>query len=156
MIPISTRDLVERRVAVQLLPEEPAGLRHLPDLVGDVHGEPDRAALLGERARDRLLDPPGRVRGELEAELVVELLDRADEPEVALLDEIEERHVGARVVACDRHDEAQVALDELALRGLVALVLAARELPLLGRSQEAAVADLADVELQRVVGARPG
>ena len=85
------RDLVERRVAVQLLAERPARALHAAHLVGDVDGQPDRAALLGERARDRLPDPPGRVGRELEAERVVELLDRADQAEVALLDQVEQR-----------------------------------------------------------------
>ena len=61
------RDLLERRIAVELLAEQPACLRDLANLVGDVDREADRAALLCERARDRLLDPPRRVRGELEA-----------------------------------------------------------------------------------------
>ena len=150
------RDLLERRVAVELLAEQPPSLRDLADLVGDVDGEADRATLLGERARDRLLDPPRRVRRELEAHRVVELLDRADEAEVPLLDEVEERHVGSCVVARDRHDEPEVRLDQLALRRLVAQVLAARELALLRRREQAPVADLTDVQLQRVVGGRSG
>ena len=68
---------------------------------------------------------------------VVELLDRADEPEVALLDEVEQRARPARVVARDRHHEPQVRLDQLPLRGLVAGVLAARELALLRRREQA-------------------
>ena len=81
---------------------------HAPHLLGDVHRQADRAALVGERARDRLADPPRRVRRELVAQLVVELLDRADQAEVALLDQVEQRHAGLRVVARDRHDEPQV------------------------------------------------
>src|SRR5581483_2621859 len=88
----------------------------------------------------------------LVTELVVELLDRAHESEVPLLDEVEEWHVGARVVAGDRHDEAEVRLDQLPLRILVAGVLAARELALLFPCQERAGADLANVELERIGG----
>ena len=51
----------------------------------------------------------------------------------------------------DRHDEPEVRLDELALRRRVALVLAPRELALLGRGEQSPVADLAHVQLQRVV-----
>ena len=36
-------------------------------LLGDVHRQPDRPALVGERARDRLADPPRRVGRELVA-----------------------------------------------------------------------------------------
>ena len=144
------RDLLDRRVPVELLRELAARALRAAHLLGDVDGKADRAALVGERARDRLADPPRRVRRELEAELVVELLDRPDEAHVPFLDQIQERHAGLRVVAGDRHHEAQVALDQALLGGLVAEVLAPGELALLGRGQQAAVADLADVELERV------
>ena len=147
-------ELGDRRLAVQLLREHAAGAHQAAHLVGDVDGQADDPALVGERARDRLPDPPGRVGRELEAHLVVELLDGADEPEVALLDQVEERHAGLRVVPGDRHHEPEVALDQAALGGLVAHVLPPGELALLGRGQEPAVADLADVELERVLGGR--
>src|SRR4051794_7609786 len=70
-------DLRQRRLAIELLREDPAGAHHLAHLLGDVNRQPDRPALVGERARDRLADPPGRVGRKLVAERVVELLDRA-------------------------------------------------------------------------------
>ena len=112
----------------------------------------DRPALVDERTGYRLANPPRRVRRELEAELVVELLDGAHEAEVPLLDEVEERHIGAPVVAGDGHDEAEVRLDQAHPRGVVAGVLAARELPLLFARQQRPGADLADVGLERVCG----
>jgi hypothetical protein len=62
-----------------------------------VHGKADRSALIAESACDGLADPPGGVRGELEALAPVELLDGADESEIALLDEIEEVEAAAGV-----------------------------------------------------------
>ena len=144
-------DLVGGRVAVELLREDAAAAHDAAHLLGDVHGQADRPALLGERPGDRLADPPRRVRRELEAHRVVELLDRADQAEVALLDQVEQRHAGLRVVARDRHHEPEVRLDQLALGRLVALVLAPCELALLGGGQQAAVADLAHVELERIL-----
>ena len=125
-----------------------------PHLLGDVDRQADRPALVGERPRDRLADPPGRIGRELVAELVVELLDRPDQAEVPLLDQVEQRDAGLRVVARDRHHEPEVRLDQLSLCGLVALVLAARELALLLRREQAPVADLADVELEGIGGLR--
>jgi hypothetical protein len=55
-----------------------------------VDGHPDRPRLIGEGAVDSLADPPGRVRRELVAAPPVELLDRADQAERALLDQVEE------------------------------------------------------------------
>ena len=82
-------DLVRKRVAVELLGEDAAGAHDATHLVDDVHRESDRAPLVGNRARDGLADPPRRVRGELVAHLVVELLHRPDEAEVAFLDQVE-------------------------------------------------------------------
>ena len=145
-------DLRDRRVAVQLLRELPPGAHHAPRLLRHVDGQANDAPLVGERAGDGLPDPPGRVGRELVAHRVVELLDRADQAEVALLDQVEQRHAGLRVVARDRHHESEVRLDQLPLGGLVAEILAAGELALLRRRQEPAVADLADVELERILG----
>jgi hypothetical protein len=121
-------------------------------LVGDVHGQPDRPSLIGERARDRLPDPPGRVRRQLVPEPVVELLDGTDEAEVPLLDQVEQRDVGLRVVAGDRHHEPQVRLDQPPLRLFVALVLAPGELALLLAREQRTAADLPHVELERIRG----
>ncbi len=123
-----------------------------PNLFGDVDGQADRAALVGERTGDCLANPPGRVGRKLEAKAVVELLDGADQAEVALLDQVEQRNAGIREVAGDRHDQPQVRLDQTSFGRLVAHVLAARELSLLAWSQQPAVADLADVQLQRIGG----
>ena len=79
-----------------------------------MHRNADGAGLVGDGTGDRLADPPRRVRRELEALRVVELLDRTDQPEVALLDEVEQRHPATDVALGDRHDEAQVGLGELA------------------------------------------
>src|SRR5215207_11180975 len=57
-------ELFGRRVTVELLGEDPAGAQHAARLLRNVDGEPDRAALVGERAGHGLADPPGRVRRE--------------------------------------------------------------------------------------------
>ena len=49
---------------------------------------------------------------------VVELLDGADEAEVALLDEVEERHAAAHVALGDGDHQAQVGLDQLRLAAM--------------------------------------
>src|SRR5579859_6455887 len=84
----------------------------------DVDGDADGAGLVSQRPAHRLADPPGRVRGELVAARVVELLHRADQAEVALLHQVQDRHAAADVALGDRYDEAEVRLDQLALGGL--------------------------------------
>jgi hypothetical protein len=67
---------------------------------------------------------------------------------------VQERHPRLGVVPRDRHHETEVRLDEALLGLLIASVLELGERALLRRRQQAAVADLADVELQRIL--RPG
>ena len=75
----------------------------------------------------RLADPPRRVRRELVAPLVVELVDGPHEADVAFLDEVQELQAAVRVLLRDRHDEAQVRLDQRRL-GLIRDALAAQDL----------------------------
>ena len=77
--------------------------------------EPDRAGLIGDRPCDCLADPPVRVRRELVAARVVELLDRAYQPDVPLLDEVEQaecRSAARDISSSDADDKAQVGRDE--------------------------------------------
>jgi len=60
--------------------------------IDHVHGEPDLTALVGERAADvawRI--PPARIGREPESAAIVVALDRLEQAEVALLDQIRER-----------------------------------------------------------------
>src|SRR5262245_30519972 len=84
-------DLLGARLAAELGDELALGTADLVELLDHVHGDADRARLVGERTRDRLPDPPRRVGRELEALAVVELLRRSDEAQRPLLDEVEER-----------------------------------------------------------------
>ncbi len=56
------------------------------------------------------------IGGELEASLVVELLDRPDQADVALLQEVEETDPAADVLLGDRDDQAQVRRRQLLAR----------------------------------------
>src|SRR5687768_12399950 len=82
------RDLLERRLAAELRPEDSLRLVELLQPLDDVHRHTDRPRLVREGSRDRLPDPPGRVGRELEAAAPVELLDCADQTERALLDQV--------------------------------------------------------------------
>ena len=90
------RDLLVRRVALQLLGELAADADELVDRLDHVHRHADRAGLVGDAAGDRLPDPPRRVGRELVAAAPVELLDGAHQAEVALLDQVEEQHARGR------------------------------------------------------------
>ena len=76
-------DLLGGRVATQVLEKLALHADELVDGLDHVHGNTDGTGLVGDSTRDGLTDPPCGVRGELKALLVVELLDGANQTEVA-------------------------------------------------------------------------
>ena len=90
--PLSRRDLGDRRLAVQLLGELRRARITRRTWSETCTGQPDERPWSASARVIGLADPPRRVRRELVAHAVVELLDRPDEPEVAFLDEVEQRH----------------------------------------------------------------
>ena len=108
-------ELLRRGLAAQVLEQLALDAAELVDDLDHVHRDADGAGLVGHRAGDGLADPPRRVGRELVALGVVELLDRTDQAEVALLDEVQERHAAAGVALGQRHDEAQVRLEQVVL-----------------------------------------
>ena len=141
----SRSDLLGRRFAPELLHELALHVHDLVQLLDHVHWDADRARLVGDRPRDRLADPPGRVGRELVAASVVELLDGADQAERALLDQVQEREAATQVALRDRHHEPQVRLDHLLLGGHVAALDAPRQRHLLVGRQQVHAADRAQV-----------
>src|SRR5262249_57250639 len=109
-------ELLLRRLAAELDLEPARCARELLLALDDVNRHADRPRVVRDGALHRLADPPGRVRRELVAAAPGELLDRAVQPERALLDQIQERDAEPAVTLRDRHDEAEVGLDHPALR----------------------------------------
>ena len=89
---------------------------HLVERFDGVHGQTNRPAVVGDRASDGLTNPPGRIGGELEAAPELEAVHGFHQPDVAFLDQIEQREPASEVALRDRDDETQVRLDQLALR----------------------------------------
>src|SRR5918994_5204191 len=106
------RDLLLCGLASEGLDHAPVGPVVLVDLLDHVNGDADGPPLVGNSPGYGLPDPPRRVRRELEALGRVELLGRPDETQVALLDQVEERHPAVAVLLGDGDDEPQVGLDE--------------------------------------------
>ena len=104
--------LLARGFAAHRLRELEPGPVELAQPVVDVHGKADRTRTIGDRPRDALTDPPGRVRRELEATPPVEQLDRAHQPDVAFLDEIQQGQALALVLPGHGHHQPQVGHDE--------------------------------------------
>src|SRR3954469_6208663 len=143
-------DLLRHRLATELLHELALNVHDLVQLLDHVHRDADRARLVRDRARHRLADPPRRVRRELVAAPVVELLDGPDQAERPLLDEVEEREAAPEVALRDRDHEAQVRLDHVLLGRHVAALDALREADLLQGREQLDLADRTEVQPQRV------
>jgi hypothetical protein len=106
-----------------------------------------------DRALHRLPDPPRRVRRELVAPPPVELLDRAVQPERALLDQVEERNAQAAVALRDRHDQPEVRFDHPPLRRRVAALDRLGEDHLVRGGEQLVLPDVREEELQAVARA---
>ena len=145
-------DLGVGRRPVELGGQRVLGARDLALVAHEVDRQLDRAGLGVHPALDRLADPPGRVGREAVAAAPVELLDGADQAEDALLDQVEQRQLGALVLLGDRDDQPQVGVDHPVLGVEVAALDALGELDLLVGRQQPVAADLVEEELQRVGG----
>ena len=73
----------------------------------DFHQPP----VVDEVAIDVSANPPHRVGGKSDPAIGVEILDRFHQPDVALLDEVEQVLGGARELHCDLHHQAQIRGD---------------------------------------------
>lgn len=132
-------------VATQVLKELALHTDELVDGLDHVHGNTDGTGLVGDSARNGLTDPPRGVRGELKALLVVELLDGADQTEVALLNKVQEQHAATDIALGDGDDQTQVCADECLL-GFETHVLNARKTTHFG-TRELELACLGSLEL---------
>lgn len=74
--------------------------------------------MVSDARQEALLDPPCRVRVELEAHLGVELLRGLDKAHRALLDQIRHREAAVLVIPSHAHDDPQIRRDHVLL-GLV-------------------------------------
>src|SRR5690606_12436929 len=88
----------------------------LVDGLDHVDRDADRARLVGNRAGDRLPDPPRGIRRELVAAPVFELVDGLHQADVAFLNQVEELQAAVRGLLGDRHHQAQVRLVQFLLR----------------------------------------
>ena len=117
----------------ELLKQLTGNADDLVDGLNHVYRDADGARLIRDRAGDGLTDPPGRVGRELEALGAVELFDRLDQAEVALLNEVEEQHAAADIALCNGNDQTEVGLRQTLFRAVARLDVLVELCALLGR-----------------------
>ena len=88
----------------------------------------DYARLFGDRTRNIVLDPPACIGGELVAEPEVEFFERAEEPEIAFLNQVVERQPAVAVFLRDADDKPEIGLDHF-LAQLLQLFMGIEQLP---------------------------
>src|SRR5262245_7338804 len=110
------RKLFRPRIASEPGVELATGVRHLVERLDGMDRQTDRAPVVGNRASDRLPDPPRRIRRELEAAAELETVHRLHQPDVAFLDQIEQGESASEIPFRDRDDQTEVRLDQLSLR----------------------------------------
>src|SRR5437764_951708 len=109
-------ELLRSRLAADLVQHLARGAHQLVDRLDHVHRDADRARLVGNRAGDRLTDPPCRIGREFIAAAIFEFIDRFHQADIAFLDQIEELQAAVGVFLGDRDDEPEVGLDHLLFR----------------------------------------
>src|SRR5260370_1358050 len=137
------------RLATQFLEQRRGAFADAVQRARPVERDAHDAGLLGERLQNRLADPPHGVGDELDPFGLVELVGGPDQAEVALVDQIRERHALVLVLLGYGDDEPQVRADELAERFLVALLDALGQRDFFLTGDQRVLADLAQVLIQR-------
>ena len=102
-----------------------------------------------QRAFDGLLDPPRGVRRKSCALGRIKSLRRTNQPNIALFDQVRQRHATVVVVLADRNHEAKVGSDQTVL-GLMATIVddGPSELSFLERCQKIGATNLLQVVLE--------
>ena len=99
-------------ITTQLLGQGALDAQNAGDRLEQVHRDADGARLLGDRAVDGLADPPGGIGAEFEAAAWVELVDRPQQAQVALLDQVQEGDAAPQVALGHADHQPQVGADD--------------------------------------------
>src|SRR5437667_2023593 len=108
-------DLFGRGFASKVLEQTATDADQTVDRLHHVNRDTNRARLVGDRASDRLANPPGCICTKLVALRVVEFLDSTNQTDISLLDQIQQAHTTANILFCNTYHQAQVCLSQAAL-----------------------------------------
>ena len=107
--------LFGRRLAADFMQHLARGANQLVDRLDHVNGDADGARLVGDRARDRLTNPPCRIGAEFVAAAIFEFIDRLHEADIAFLNEIEELQSAVGIFLGNGNHETKVRLHHFLL-----------------------------------------
>ena len=156
--PGRARQFVGRRHAAELFLEQRGGLAQTRQVGGPVERHPHRTAMPGDRRLHRLANPPHRVRNELDAAIRIELPGRRHQAEVALADQVDQRHATILELLRHRHHETDVVPRQPLLGEDVALERPPGERHLFLTVEQRDARDLVQIQIQTFAALvhRPG
>src|SRR6185312_416564 len=85
------------------------------DRLHHMYRNTNRARLIGNRTRNRLANPPGGIRTELVSLRVIELLHGPDQPDITLLDQVQQAHAAPDILLSHAHNQSQICLGQTPL-----------------------------------------
>src|SRR5215813_12299180 len=100
-------NFLRRRFAPKFLDQMARGSNQLIDRLYHMYWNADCTCLIGNRAGNRLTNPPGGIGTEFVAALVLELIDGLHQANIAFLDQVEKLETPVRVLLGDTDDETK-------------------------------------------------
>ena len=144
-------DLIGAGLPAVLLYQLPIYPDKLVDGFYHMHRDPNGPCLIGNGSGNSLMDPPGRISGELIAFTVVKFFHRLDKPQVALLDQIQKQHPATHIPLGNGYHQPEVGLGQLVLGLLVSLSHTLGDLYLFLGGEQRYLADLLEIHTHGVV-----
>ena len=114
-------DLLVGRLVTVLVQQLAVHLFHLVDGLHHVYRNANGTCLVGNGTGDCLPDPPCCIGGKLKALGVVKLLNRLDQAQIALLNEVKELHAASHIALGNGNHQTEVRLGKTLLCRHIAL-----------------------------------
>src|SRR5215467_4817958 len=103
-------DFLGRGFTTKVLEQTTADTDQAIDRLHHMHWNANRSSLVSNSTRNRLTNPPCRIRAEFVAFRVIEFLDSTNQADVSLLDQIQKAHTAANILFSNAYDKTQVRL----------------------------------------------
>ncbi|MNF54852.1 hypothetical protein D3C84_362940 [compost metagenome] len=142
-------DVLGSRFMLEPAGQQMGGVQIAVEPLGDMDRQADGAGLTHDGPFDVLTDPPGGVGRKTATQLRIELAHRTDQPEITLLDQVQQQQATVDVTSGNPHHQAQIALDHALARQRIAPLRQTREVQLLFRAEQRTETDFTQIQLGR-------
>ncbi len=146
-------NLLRGWLPAQFLEKLAADADQLIDGLHHMDRDPDGPGLVGDGPGDGLTDPPGGIGREFEALAVVKFLHSLDQPQVPLLNQIQEQHSAAHIALGNADHQTQVRLCQTLFGLFISQFQPLGQVDLLLSGEQGHLADLFQIHAHRVLNA---